>query len=409
MSLEKSFPIYKKVHASGNVGWRVDMGKLNGKRTFKSFPTEAAAKRHQVRCLEAQAKQRPVDLHDLTESTRHEVLAALAKLRAHNVTITQAVEFYLQHARPANANATISEVMKQFRRAKMKAGMSKKYIETSSASFFVPFRDHFKDCLMSALTTEECEAYIYKSKSWSVTTRRAHIRHLGVLCNFAVERGFLGYSPLKKVEVPKKPPSTSRHRVASVDNVIKILQHALRHEYKPECAALVLILFCGVRTEEIAKIKWVDIKLDEDEPAVHLYDNITKAGKTRINIIPDNALDWLRLLRATGRIVPSNYEGRMRYIRRMAKAGFKQNTARISFASYHLARHEDAIKTAFMLGHDNPTLLYNTYKALVTKAEAERYWKITPGYDGVDQIITPSDAELEQARMGGILRGLKGV
>ncbi|MBL8030688.1 MAG: hypothetical protein JNN11_05590, partial [Candidatus Doudnabacteria bacterium] len=74
MSLEKTFPIYKKVHASGNIGYRVDMGIVAGKRTFKPFPTEEAAKNFQKRCLEIEARKKPVDLRDLNESTRHEVL-----------------------------------------------------------------------------------------------------------------------------------------------------------------------------------------------------------------------------------------------------------------------------------------------------------------------------------------------
>lgn len=399
MSLEKTFPIYKKVHASGNVGWRVDMGVVGGKRVFKSFTKETSAKVYQKRCLEAQAKRKPADLRDLDESSRHEVLAALAKLRSYNATITQAVDFFLKHAKPDNANATIGEVMEEFREAKTKAGMSKKYIQTSWNTFFVPFKNKFKDCMMSELTADDCEAYIYASKTWNATTKRSHIRHLSVLCNYAVERGCLGYNPFSKVIKPKRPASTSSERVATVDNVIKLLRHALENDYKPECAALVLILFCGVRTDEVARITWDSVRLDEEKPAVHLYDNVTKTGKTRINIIPSNALEWLNLLRSTGPVVSSSYESRMRSLRKNAKAEFKQNSARISFASYHIARFEDAPKTAFMLGHDNPTLLYNTYKALVTKNEAERFWRITPDYDGKHTLLrTPSEAELTEAR-----------
>lgn len=61
-----------------------------------------------------------------------------------------------------------------------------------------------------------------------------------------------------------------------------------------------------------------------------------------------------------------------------------------------------------MLGHDNPTLLYNTYKALVTKSEAERYWKITPGYDGkTDVIVIPTSDEITEVRRKALVQALQ--
>lgn len=407
MSLEKTFPIYKKVHASGNIGYRVDMGMVAGKRKLKSFPTEEAAENFRRRCLEIEARKKPVDLRDLSESMRHEVLAALAKLRNHNASITQAVDFFIKHANPARGDASISEIMAKFRSVKAKAGMSQKYLDNSESSFFAPFKRHFADCAMSDLTTEACQSYLDNHQAWTATTTRSHIRHLSVLCNFAIEKGYMSYNPFARVQKPKRPPSTSRHRVATVENVIKILNFAMNNGYGQECAALVLILFCGVRTEEVARLKWDDIKLDEEPPAVHLLDDITKATKTRINELPLNALQWLKRLRATGPVVGSKFDGRMRYLRKKSGASFKQNAARVSFASYHVAFHGDGIKTAYMLGHDNPTLLYNTYKAVVTKSEADRYWKITPDYEGWDRDTAPTESQLRESRMKRMRRALE--
>ena len=407
MSLEKTFPIYKKVHASGNIGYRVDMGVVAGRRTFKPFPTLAAAQAFQRRCLEIEARKKPVDLRDLNESTRHEVLAALAKLRDHNATISQAVDFFIKHANPARGDASISEVMAKFRSAKATAGMSSKYLGNSESSFFTPFKRHFDDCVMSDLTTESCQSYLDNHKAWTATTTRSHIRHLSVLCNFAIEKGYMSYNPFSKVQKPKRPPSTSRHRVATVDNVIKILNFALTNGYEQECSALVLILFCGVRTEEVTRLRWDDIKLDEDPPVIHLYDDVTKATKTRINEIPENAMAWLRKLRGSGPVTGPKFEGRMRYLRQKSGASFKQNAARISFASYHVALHENGIRTAHLLGHDNPTLLYNTYTAVVTKSEAERFWKITPDYEGWDRDPRPTESQIRAAVTRGIQRALQ--
>ena len=54
------------------------------------------------------------------------------------------------------------------------------------------------------------------------------------------------------------------------------------------------------------------------------------------------------------------------------------NGLRHSFASYHLAAFGDAIKTATMLGHKDPGVVHNHYKALVQKSDAVRFWDLRP-------------------------------
>lgn len=397
MSAPKSFQIYEKRHASGNVGYRLDLGLVSGKRVFKSFPTREKAEAGQRKLRKEQAAKNPLLLADIDASTRHEILHAVERLKEYRATVTQAVDFYLKHARPAKADATIGEVMDEFKAVKTKAGLTAKYLDTSWRSFFVPFRDHFKDCLITEVTSDGAEKFVYGHKEWNATSRGTVIRHLNVLFNFAIERGYATLNPFEGVHRPKRAANNSREKVMSVPDVIKLLQYARSHGYKSECAALVLILFCGVRVDEVDKVVWEQVKLDEDVPVVVLDE--TKANRRRVNPLPTNALEWLKELRGKGKITPENYEGRMRYLRKMAKIAYRQNAARISFASYHVAMHEDGAKTSLLLGHQNPALLWNTYRALVTKGEAERYWKITPDYTG-DSISAgqPTTEEIRKVR-----------
>jgi len=399
MSAPKSFAVYEKRHASGNVGYRVDLGLVNGKRTFKNFPTLQKAEEFSKKCLTAEAQRHPSLLAEIDDVTRHDVLAALARLKEFRASITDAVDFYLKHSRPAKGEVSIQEVMDQFQQVKSKAGLSTKYLSTAARCFFGPFRDHFKNCVITEVTSDAVEKYIYKHKTWNPTSRATHIRHLNVIFRFAIEKGYAALNPLEKVQRPKRPAGNSGDKVLTVDGTIKLLQYAFTHDYKPECASLVLVLFCGVRVDEVDHLTWDKIKLDEKSPVVVLDE--TKANRRRVNPIPDNALKWLLELRATGKVTPSNYEGRMRYLRKKSEAGAKQNAARISFASYHVAMHEDAAKTSLLLGHQNPALLWNTYRALVTKEEAKRYWSITPNYDGKSETSTagPTPEAATKARM----------
>lgn len=54
------------------------------------------------------------------------------------------------------------------------------------------------------------------------------------------------------------------------------------------------------------------------------------------------------------------------------------NALRHSFASYHLAFHGDAMRTATLLGHKDSGVVHNHYKAIVQKSEAARFWSLHP-------------------------------
>jgi len=139
---------------------------------------------------------------------------------------------------------------------------------------------------------------------------------------------------------------------------------------------MVLILFCGVRFEEAQKLQWDAINFATKK--VTLSAGITKKRRKRINKISENALTWLTLCCSTGNVAPTNYVNKMRAVRKGAGVAYAQNAMRHAFASYHVALHENASLTAFMLGHPDANLLYNTYRDLARQEDAKRYWKIIP-------------------------------
>ena len=77
MGVHKAFAVYEKKHASGNVGCRVDLGLVGGKRTFKSFATKSDAEAFRRKCLKAESHKNPLVLSDIDAITRYEVLEAL--------------------------------------------------------------------------------------------------------------------------------------------------------------------------------------------------------------------------------------------------------------------------------------------------------------------------------------------
>ena len=54
------------------------------------------------------------------------------------------------------------------------------------------------------------------------------------------------------------------------------------------------------------------------------------------------------------------------------------NGLRHSFASYHLAKHQNAPQLALEMGHSTPRMIFDNYREVVAPPEAVRYWTIRP-------------------------------
>jgi hypothetical protein len=98
----------------------------------------------------------------------------------------------------------------------------------------------------------------------------------------------------------------------------------------------------------------------------------------------------------------------MQRLRRKAKIPYPQNAARHCFSSYHVALDEDGAKTAVLLGHSNPALLYSTYREVVTKEDAFRYFGIVPRAVHEDQETTAREAAECDSSCGRAVRDSSG-
>ena len=145
-------------------------------------------------------------------------------------------------------------------------------------------------------------------------------------------------------------------------------------------AGYAIAFFTGIRSSEILNLDWSEVYLEQGEIGVRL--DIAKGAKRRLVKISDNLRAWIMPhAKRKGKVVKNEYvwnKSRREARERIGMGEWLDNVARHSFASYHLAHHEDAGSTAMSLGHPNPALLFNTYRALVSSRDAEIYWGITP-------------------------------
>ena len=134
---------------------------------------------------------------------------------------------------------------------------------------------------------------------------------------------------------------------------------------------LAIGLFAGVRPLEIERLQ----KQDITERYIEITAANAKTRKRRLVNIAANLKKWLKI---SEELPPANKTKRLSRILKKAGLNWKPDIMRHSFASYHLALHESADKTALEMGHRDTQMLFRHYRELVTKEEAKAYWEIKP-------------------------------
>jgi len=140
--------------------------------------------------------------------------------------------------------------------------------------------------------------------------------------------------------------------------------------------------FAGLRRAELERLDWKEIDLESG--LIEVTATKAKSARRRFVKIQPNLAKWLQLhTQLSGNVTPPGYGVLLESAREAAGiTEWPQNALRHSFASYHLARFNNAALLALELGHTNSNLVFQHYRQLVKPKQAERYWKIVPAVAG---------------------------
>ena len=135
--------------------------------------------------------------------------------------------------------------------------------------------------------------------------------------------------------------------------------------------------FCGLRTAEIMRLSWEDIRWPES--SIIIGAAIAKTRTRRLAPLTDSAAAWLAGWKAKkGRVLPIKQpEHRVKEICRTAGVAWKHNGLRHSFITYRLATVKDAVRTAFEAGN-SPQVIRSNYDAVATEAEGKLWFSVLP-------------------------------
>jgi integrase/recombinase XerD len=224
------------------------------------------------------------------------------------------------------------------------------------------------------------------------SVRNACLRYVKAVMNFGLKRSYLHENPVLKLD----PIELERREVETftVREIRALLETALIDD-------LVLLpffifgFFTGIRPSgELSKLGWTDVDLTDG--VVTIRPEVSKTRRRRFVDISENARAWLREYidrggSVTGPILPvSDIVLRVRRTAIQEKAKVKRwihQGMRHTYCSNWLAIHHDINKLVLQSGHSDVNTMWESYHRGVKKAEAEKFWAISPPVAGERKVI----------------------
>lgn len=384
-----------KYQPSGNIGWMLDLGMVNGRRVRRTFTTKEEAQAELVK-HKAEIRRAGHQVYDLTDDERIRYLALRDKVEAAGGTIEEAVEFWLAHAKPAKGKVKVAKLVELCLAAKEEHGARPRYISQLKCAAKSFTDAGHGERLADEITSEHVNAWL-RANEWAPKTWNVYRGDLRTIFQWAVQEGYLTMNVVEQVKT-KKLEDGEIHFL-SIDQAARLLQRAAAERpgavrrdergvwipYEPEdldfrdCLAFVVLgLFCGLRPErELGEMTWDDVR----EDVVIVQGQRAKTRARRVVDLPENARAWLKLCPSReGEILPSNFRRKWKLLRQEAKLlkEWPHDGLRHTFATMWLAHHGDEKRLQLLMGHESAELIYKHYRGMTTPAAAAKFWRLRP-------------------------------
>ncbi len=221
------------------------------------------------------------------------------------------------------------------------------------------------------MDAQECRHILDEAFGDSVNSYRKGRTILHSIFAFGVRREWCDSNPVTLIEAPlvreKEISPLSLEEVARLERAANLPEHRAMK------LSLHLMLYCGIRPAEIARLRPEDIRRTEHQVIIRPRASKTGGGRViplRKDIFCTES-DWK---------IPRNWCRRWRALRRAA--GFTRwvpDVLRHTFASYHVRHFQDLPTLQLEMGHRDTDLLLTRYinPVGISLSDAELYWKDT--------------------------------
>jgi integrase len=353
--------------------WAIDgLPRVDGKRQRQFFRTKDDAEQ-KLASIKKKLRKEGEKALLIPDALRIEAIECSELLKPLSVSLRDAVSFYIAHHEAAVKSCTVGAAVTEYLKNQALKRRSERHIADLNYRLGV-FKEEFGTRSIGTLSVHEVEAWLHGLGQAPKSLNNFHTA-VSALFSFAVKRAYTPANPfdaIDKVRVPAKAPG-----ILSPEQCEKLL-NAADSKILP---LLAIQAFCGVRSAETLRLSWSDI--DTTRGHVQVAAEHAKGARRRLVDIPENLKEWLNpYTNRSGKLWSRSH---MEFYRDLgaarASAGISKwpsNGLRHSYASYHLAFHQNAAALALQMGYTSQTMIFSNYREVVTPEEAERYWKISP-------------------------------
>jgi integrase len=290
--------------------------------------------------------------------------------------LMDAVSLYIrERSKTKTTEIKVGDLVQKFVDAKSREGLSIYYvndIERKLKRFASAFR-----CHISSIQAEDIQQWISKLPGGQRTANNIRCS-VATLFSFARENGFLPKDQKHAAEqVKKTKEKPAKIGIYTPEEIERILTTA----QKRFIPAIAIAAFAGLRSAEIFRLDWRDIKIERGHIVV--APEKAKTATRRLAPLTSSLKLWLAdHAKAEGRVTPDyhNLDNLTRAFTAAAiaaKVKPQRNGFRHSFASYRLATQKSADAVALEMGN-SPRKLFTNYRELVTEDEGKAWFEITP-------------------------------
>ena len=228
-----------------------------------------------------------------------------------------------------------------------------------------------------SITTQECTAYMEQAFDTPRQRQKARLILSGVFST-AVKRGWCDSNPVTRVDAPRVEEKTVE--ILTPEEIERLTATAEDYQGGSCAAAVGIMLFSGIRPNEVERLTWQEVDLPQH--AIYIHPRHSKTGGARRVTIHRPLERILQRHRQdnANRICPPNWRQHWNRLRRRAgwdtpAHRWQQDALRHTFASYHLSHFRSYPELQLEMGHRSSDLLRTRYLNLPQVQQAKEYWR----------------------------------
>jgi integrase len=346
--------------------------RVNGKRKRLFFETLREAQ-EALRNLQIKARSQGQAGLDISDNLRAMAADCARQLEPYGKTLLDATSFFLTHLK-ASESVRAGELVDNYLASRERSNLSAHHL-ADIRTRLTCFREAFGERPARTMAAAELEEWLYGRCDGRRAQTLAHWRAtLRAFFAWALGQKLIDFNPADGIARPKVVRSAPA--IWTPENLSKLLA-AAPADLRP---VLAIGAFSGLRTSELLKLTWAEVNLSRG--FIEIVAAKAKSARRRLVKIEPNLVEWLAPCDgSSGKLWPHNevrYHVSARRLARELGLEWPANGLRHSYASYHLARFEDAGRTALQMGHTTSHLIFEHYRELVSPQDAQRYWEIRP-------------------------------